>query len=91
MFRTVSPTEAPVETTGVDFLTDIFGCSVVKVQLVLVFGILLIHRLFFHCVPLPLVFALNPLDLSVVSDNRENQIFSSGYICNLYITAVTPH
>lgn len=71
MFFTVSPTEAPVETTGVDFLTNVFGCSVVKAQLVLVFGILLIHGLFFHCVPLPLVFALNPLDLSVIIEKTK--------------------
>lgn len=63
MFFTVSPTEAPVETTGVDFLTDVFGGAMVKVQLILVFRILLIQRLFLHCVPLPLVLALNPLDL----------------------------
>ena len=60
---TVSSTEASVETIAVDLLADQSCGAVVQVHLILVLGIFLIQHLFFHSVSLPLVFALNPLDL----------------------------
>ena len=60
---TVSSTEASVEAIAVDLKADHSCGAVVKVNLIRVLGIFLIKHLFFHSVSLPLVFALNPLDL----------------------------
>ena len=60
---TIFSTEASVEAIAVDLLADLSCCAVVKVHLILVTGIFLVKHLFFHSVSLPLVFALNPLDL----------------------------
>ena len=60
---TVSSTEASVEAIAVDLLADQSCGAVVQVNLILVLRIFLVQHLFFHSISLPLVFALNPLDL----------------------------
>ena len=60
---TIPSTEASVEAIVVDLLADLRSGAVVQVNLILVFGIFLVQHLFFHSVYLPLLIALNPLDL----------------------------
>ena len=73
---TIFATEASVEAIAVDLLADLSCGAVVKVHLIRALRIFLVQHLFLHSVFLPLVFALNPLDLyyncyCIMSHTRE--------------------